>query len=414
MDVTRTRARRSTKFWLLLGLTTALFSCLIVYVFTRQGTVRLDRDRLTISTVTEDRFYEYINLDGRVEPEASYVIDSKVAGNIARIFVESGQKVRRGDTLLLIANADLELEVMQRESQLIEQLNNQDQTRLLLNQNDFNRREQLVEINFQVALQEKQFRRDEELYRSGVIAASDYEPTANRYAYFQQRRQLLAASFRVDSMARSTQLAQITAFKTRLLYNLQQVRAILDRLYVLAPTDGRLSDFSVQGGQAITSGQRLGQVYSLEDPVIVAEVDEFYLDKVSVGQKGILPGRADSLPLVVEKIYPNVTAGRFRVDARIAATVAAPTGFVKGQSLRLRLFFGSARSSTVLANGGFYSSTGGHWVSRLTENGAERTPIRLGRANPNQYEVLDGLIPGDRVIVSAYDDFADYQTISLN
>ncbi|MFK8164437.1 MAG: efflux RND transporter periplasmic adaptor subunit [Lewinella sp.] len=378
------------------------------------ASIRIDGERIRIATVTEDRFYEYINLDGRIAPAATYVIDSKIAGNVERIFVESGQNVRRGDTLLQLSNADLELEVMQRESQLIEQLNNQQQTQLLLNQNDFNRREQLVEIDFQLALQEKQFRRAEELLSGGVIATSDFEPTANRYRYYQRRRTLLAASFRADSLARQVQLKQLSAAENRILNNLEKVRKILDRFYLLAARDGRLSEFSIQSGQAITSGQRLGEIYSLENPRIVAEIDEFYLDKVSVGQPGLLPGRGDSLRLLVDKIYPNVSGGRFRIEAIMEGAQPSSTFFVKGQSARFRLLFGPADSSVLLASGGFFGSTGGRWVYRLNETGAERIPIRLGRSNPNFYEVLDGLRPGDRVIVSAYDDFDQYKTIMLN
>jgi HlyD family secretion protein len=377
-------------------------------------TVRVDTDRIQVATVTEDRFYEYINLDGRIEPAAIYVIDSKIAGNVEQIFVESGQDVRKGDTLLQLSNADLELEVMQRESQLIEQLNNQQQTQLLLNQNDFNRREQLVEIDFQLSLQEKQFRRSEELLAGGVIAVSDFEPTANRYRYYQRRRALLAASFRVDSLARRVQLKQLGASEDRILNNLDKVRRILDRFYLLAARDGRLSEFSIQTGQAVTSGQRLGEIYSLENPRIVAEIDEFYLDKVSVGQSGLLPGRGDSLRLLVDKIYPNVSGGRFRIEAIMEGDQSSSTAFVKGQSARFRLLFGPPDSSVLLASGGFFGSTGGRWVYRLNDTGAERIPIRLGRSNPNFYEVLEGLRPGDRVIVSAYDDFDQYKTIMLN
>ncbi|WP_044101581.1 efflux RND transporter periplasmic adaptor subunit [Neolewinella persica] len=393
---------------------TLLLVVLAWFYWQPAATVRVDAERVRITTVTEDRFYEYINLDGRIEPAVTYVIDSKISGNVERIFVESGENVRQGDTLLQLSNADLELEVMQRESQLIEQLNNQQQTQLLINQNDFNRREQLVEIDFQLALQEKQFRRAEELLAGGVIATSDFEPTANRYRYYQRRRGLLAASFRADSLARQIQLKQLGASENRILNNLEKVRKILDRFYLLAATDGRLSDFTVQTGQAITSGQRLGEIYSLENPRIVAEIDEFYLNKVSVGQRGLLSARGDSLLLLVDKIYPNVNGGRFRIEASMADAQSVSSAFVKGQSVRFRLLFGPEDSSILLANGGFFGSTGGRWVYRLNDKVAERIPVRLGRANPNFYEVLEGLRPGDRVIVSAYDNFDQYQTIMLN
>ena len=413
MDAPIAPPARGKIFWLLLTGGLLLLPLAIGYYLSRPATRRLTTSDLTITTVTQAPFYEYINLDGRIEPASTYVIDSKIAGNVDRLFVASGQEVKRGDTLLRIANADLELDVLQRESQLIEQLNAQRQTRLFLNQNDFTRREQLVEITYQLALQEKQYRRDEELLAGEVIAVSDFEPSANRYRYYQNRKELLTASFRADSIARRNQLAQLDAFEDRILDNLEQVRGILDRLYLLAATDGRLGDFTVRAGQAVTSGQRLGEIYSLEDPLVVAEVDEFYLDKITVGQLGLVSG-TDSLQLRVEKIYPSVSEGRFRIDARLMGAVGEATGFVKGQSVRFKLLFGEESSSVLLASGGFFASTGGYWVYRLEEDGAVRTSVQLGRSNPNYYEVLGGLAPGDRVIVSSYDDFADYETLTLD
>ncbi len=399
--------------FILLALLGILAAAAIGFWLARSPELTVERERLTISTVRADQFYEYINLTGRIEPGETYFIDSKVAGNVERIFVRSGDRVRRGDTLLLISNADLELEVMQRESQLLEQLNAQRQTRLLLDQNDFTRREQLTEISFQLALQEQQFRRDEQLYGQGVIARSSYEPSENRYAYYQRREELLRASFRQDSLRRRDQLRQIDAFESRLLNNLRQVRAILDRLYLTAATDGRLSDFRVQTGQAINSGQRIGEIYSLEEPMIVAEADEFYLERVREGQSGFLIDRGDTLSLTVRRIYPNVENGRFRLDIAPRGSAVRPEEFAKGQSVRLRLLFGRASNSTLLASGNFYGSTGGHWVYRLEDGRALRTPIRLGRVNPDYYEVLEGLQPGDRVITSGYDEFSDFETLKL-
>ncbi|MEO0735084.1 MAG: efflux RND transporter periplasmic adaptor subunit, partial [Bacteroidota bacterium] len=406
-----TPSRRRTTALLASGL--VLLTVVAGYFFSRDATLSVAQRELTITTVSAGVFNEYINLSGRVEPAERYFIDSRVTGTVDRIFAESGQEVKQGDTLLLLANADLELEVMQRESQLIEQLNAQRQTRLLLDQNDFTRREQLLEADYQLALGRKQFRRSEQLLTDSLIAPSEYEPTENRYAYYQGRQRLLRASLRQDSVARRTQLRQIAAFEARLLANLEQVRSILDRLYVLAPTDGQLSDFTVQTGEAIATGQRLGEIYQMQQLRIAAEADEFYLNKITQGQQGFLLSGRDSLALRVEKIYPTVTNGRFRLD--VGAVTEPSQRFTKGQTLRVRLLFGPPEPSTLLASGGFYGSTGGYWVYRLARNDlAVRTPVRLGRSNPDYYEVLEGLRPGDRVITSNYDAYAAYASIKLD
>ncbi len=375
-----------------------------------RSTVRVERGQLTIEKVKEAPFYEYINITGQIEPRDIYYVDSKVAGNVETVFAEPGQAVDVGDTLLQLANADLQLDVLQRESQLIEQLNNQQQTALLLNQNNLRQQEQLTEVEYQLALQRTRYERSRQLRADSVIAQQDYEPVANRYQYLQRRQQLLQRAYQSDSIARQTQLQQMSASEQRIMQNLKAIRAILDRLYVTAAADGQLSDFTVQAGQAVESGERLGQIYSLEHPKIVAEIDEYYLNKVTTGQQGITTVDGDTLMLEVDKIYPTVEEGRFRVEISLEAQTAP---FVRGQSVRAKLLFGSPARRTLLPNGSFYSTTGGSWVYVLLGDKAEKRPIKLGRRNPNYFEVLEGLAAGEQVITSDYENFKNYTTVKI-
>jgi len=378
------------------------------------STVAVDRQRVSITPVVEAPFYEYINVTGRFEPRSTFILDVKVPGIVERILVESGQKVRAGDLLLELANDDLRLEVMQRESQLIEQLNNQRQTALLLNQNNYNQREQLVEVRYQIDLQRKQYERNRQLLADSVISASEYEPIEDRYHYFQQRHSLLRESYRTDSLARIAQLTQINNSEARILDNLEAVKAIIDRLQVTALADGQLSNFDVQPGQALTSGDRLGEIYRMDNPLIVARVDEYYLDKVSIGQAGIAILDGDTLDLRVAKIFPNVEDGRFRVEIGVHPESIQNHSFIKGQSVRVRLFFGEPTERILVSNGNFYNTTGGNWVYLVEGDRAVKTSVEFGRKNPRFYEVLNGLMPGDRVITSGYEAFQDYETIKLS
>ena len=375
-----------------------------------RSTVRVDKSTLTVEQVKEAPFYEYINITGQIEPRDIYYVDSKVAGNVETVFAEPGQTVEIGDTLLQLVNADLQLDVLQRESQLIEQLNNQQQTALLLNQNNLRQQEQLTEVEYQLALQRTRYERSRQLRADSVIAQQDYEPVANRYRYLQRRQELLRRAYQSDSLARQTQLRQMSASEQRIMQNLQAIRAILDRLYVTAAADGQLGDFSVQTGQAVESGERLGQIYSLKHPKIVAEIDEYYLNKVTAGQKGVTTVDGDTLMLEVDKTYPTVEKGRIPIENHLDAQTAP---FVRGQSVRAKLLFGSSARRTLLPNGSFYSTTGGSWVYVLQGDKAEKTAIKLGRRNPNYFEVLEGLTAGDRVITSDYKNFKDYTTVKI-
>ncbi len=415
MDTKRTKKRPWAKWTLgsllLLGLSAAGY---LASTSSYASSITMDRQRVSITQVVEAPFYEYINVTGQFQPRESFMLDVKVPGTVERILVESGDKVQTGDVLLELANDDLRLEVMQRESQLIEQLNNQRQTALLLNQNNYNQREQLVEVRYQIDLQRKQYERNKQLLDDSVIAVSDYEPIEDRYHYFQQRHKLLRESYRTDSLARVAQLSQIDDSETRILENLEAVRAIIDRLRVTAQADGQLSNFDVQPGQALASGDRLGEIYQMNNPLIVARIDEFYLDKVSIGQPGIAILDRDTLDLRVEKIFPNVEEGRFRVEISLQPGLQTGHSFIKGQSVRVRLFFGEPTERILVTNGNFYNTTGGHWVYRVEGDQAVKTSVELGRKNPRFYEVLSGLVPGDQVITSGYEAFQDYDIIKLN
>jgi len=415
MDKKRTKKANYRRLagWII-GLAVVLGSGYVALQQAYTSTTAVAKNRLTISAVERSPFYEYINVTGTVAPRTTYFIDSKVAGTVEEVLVEAGEQVRPGDTLLHLANADLQLEVMQRESQLIEQLNNQRQTALLLNQNNFNQRAQLVEIGYQIGLQQKQYQRNQQLLADSVISQSDYEPIADRYHYLLQRQKLLEQSYRSDSLARVIQLQQINDSEARILDNLRAVRRILDRLHITTLATGQLSDFSVQTGQAVSSGERIGEVYSMTNPQVTAQIDEYYLDKVSVGQNGIALFKGDTLQLRVEKIFPTVEEGRFRVEMGFADPAADSVELIKGQSFRVRLFFGEPTETVLLANGNFYSSTGGHWVYLVQGEQAVKRYVELGRKNPRYYEVLDGLLPGDRVITSTYDNFKNYETIKFN
>lgn len=378
------------------------------------SSVQVDRQRVSITPVVEAPFYEYISVTGQFEPRSIFRLDVKVPGIVEDIRAESGETVRKGDVLLTLANGDLQLEVMQRESQLIEQLNNQRQTALLLNQNNYNQREQLVEVRYQIDLQRKQYERNKKLLADSVISVSEFEPIEDRYRYFQSRQKLLRESYRTDSLARTAQLGQINKSEIRILENLDAVRAILDRLQVVALADGQLSNFAVQTGQALATGDRLGEIYRMDNPLIVAQVDEYYLDKVSIGQPGMAVIDGDTLDLRVEKIYPNVEEGRFRVEIGLPSDSIVAHSFIKGQSIRVRLFFGEPTERILVSNGNFYNTTGGHWVYLVEGDQAVKTSVELGRKNPRFYEVLSGLLPGDRVITSGYETFQDYETIKFN
>ncbi|MEM8583701.1 MAG: efflux RND transporter periplasmic adaptor subunit, partial [Bacteroidota bacterium] len=326
----------------------SVFAILWLAASSQSRTLAIERDQVQLGTIVSDQFFEYISLNAAVEPAVSQLLDSRAAGTVDRIFKEDGAVVEQGDTLLKLSNPELELEVMQREGQLIEQLNAQRQTLLLINQNDFALREQIIEVDYQLKLEQQQFERATRLLADELIAPADYEPTAAQYEYYNTRKSMLSRAFRQDSLDRNRQLIQIRETEERLLSNLQAVGQILDRLYVIAPISGRLSNFDIQVGQSISNGDRIGEVYQLNQGQLEAEVDEFYLDKIELGQTGSALFKGDSLSVEVTKIYPSVSGGRFRVRLEIVDSEQEVITLVRGQSVRVLLYFGSSARSLLL------------------------------------------------------------------
>lgn len=376
------------------------------------STTTVKRDQLIIAQVSSQPFQSSTSFSGEIQPEKVFLLDAQESGTVGGIKVEAGASVTTGDTLLILENSDLELEVLQRESQLMEQLNNQRQTRLLINQNDLNQREQLEEIRYQIDIQKPRYLRNKKLFDKGVIAKQEYEEISKTYFYYLNRLDLFKQAYTTDSLARSIELSQIGLSERRILQNLDGVKAILDKLVITAPASGRISDFEIQQGQSIASGDRLGEIYSMTDPIITAPVDELYLDDIDIGMNGSTSLGERDFRVSVIKIFPSIEEGNFTIYLKPENSLSfEPT---RGQSVRIQLFMDKNSKSLVVPRGEFFNTTGGQWIYRINGDKAERTEISLGKRNDKFYEVKDGLIAGDLVIVSSYDGFKEFEVIQLS
>ena len=401
---------------ILLGSLLLLVAAVAIYGFTALdfgSTITVKKETIKVAEVQRGMFRSYINLTGFVEPAQTFFLDANERGIVRAVPARSGDRVKKGDTLLLLNNSDLQLEVMQREAQLLEQFNNQRQTRLLLKQNNLEQQERIAEISYQLDRLKPQFQRAQQLFRDSVIPEAEYEPVASEYRYNLKRREILRKAYRTDSAARQMQLTQIDRSQQRIARNLEAVQGIMDRLCIKAPLSGKLANFTIQKGEAVETGQRLGQIYNLSSKIIRAQVDELYLNKINRGIKGSVKIDGRKRTIEVVKVYPSIEEGQFRIDCRFQDSSLQDGQLRKGQSLRLELYLGKEQPSVLLPNGNFYNQTGGNWIYRLRNEQAERTPIKLGRRNPDYFEVTDGLEPGDRVIISSYAPFGEYEKLNL-
>ncbi|PSL07707.1 efflux RND transporter periplasmic adaptor subunit [Cecembia rubra] len=378
-----------------------------------RSSMNVNMERITIATVKEGEFTDYIPVSGTIEPGEVFYLDALEGGNIQQIVRESGAIVNRGDTILLLSNSKLQLEVMERESGLYFQINNLRQVRLQLDQNDLNQQAQLAEIDYQISLLRPQYERFRELHNKKLVSDREFEEVREQYEYNVKRRKLTYEAYRNDSMSRAIQKKQLQDSERRMNQSLNGVGHILDNLAVRAPISGQLSTEQIEVGQSITPGQRFGQIDILDKFKIRVQIDELYLPRVYTGLKGSFNFSGGSYEVEIFKIYPNVTSGRFEVD--MAFTDDVPNGIRRGQTVRIRLELGESQQAVLLPTGGFYKDTGGNWVFVVDQQSgkAEKRNIRLGRKNPEYYEVIEGLKPGDKVIVSGYENFGKNEVLNL-
>ena len=380
----------------------------------RRPKLKVEKEKITISSVKRGVFQDYIPQTGTVEPSEIFYLDAIEGGSIKQVHQESGAMLRKGDVIVELSNLNRELDVMGREASLNESINRIRQTRLGLQQNDLQQQQTLALIENELEKLKPQYDRQKTLYEKKLISLQEYERTKADYDYNYKRQQITYKSYKNDSMSRVTQLTQLNDSERRMIESLEGVGRILDNLIIRSPIDGQLSTTQLFEGQNINPGQRLGQVDKVGSYKVKVPIDELYLPRISTGLKATAPYAGKQYELVITYIYPNITNGRFEVDMKF--TGAVPEGIRRGGSLRLRIELGQSSEEMLLPVGGFYKDTGGNWVFVVSADGAkaERRNIRLGRKNTEYFEILEGLEIGDQIITSSYDNFGDNEVLVLN
>lgn len=393
-----------------------IFIGVVIYVFLfkfSKSTLNVKKERITISTVTEGPFQEFIPIIGNVLPIDTVFIDADEGGRVENIFVRAGTIVEKGDPILELANTDLLLTIMWREAELFQQTDNLRRTRLSLEQYRLQLNQEIAQIDNLLLQQQRTYERYKELRKDSLISEHEYELAKDQYEYLVKRKELTVESQRNEMKFRTTQIDALVAQLKRMESNLEVAKEKLGNLTIRARVNGHLTSLDVELGQSKAPGQRLGQIDVLSGFRVRASIDQHYITRVEVGRTGQFPYADHSYKLVIKKIYPEVRDGRFDVDMEF--TEKEPEGIRRGLTLHIRLELGDISEALLLAKGGFYSSTGGNWVYVLndSESIATKRSIRLNRQNTEVYEVLSGLSPGEKVITSSYESFGKMERLVL-
>jgi HlyD family secretion protein len=381
----------------------------------RRSKLKVPKDKITIAEVKRGQFKEYIPQTGTVEPGHTAYLDAVESGTVKRVVAESGAIVKAGDIILELSNLNREIQVLSQEATLSESINRNRETRLQITKNELDQRSQMALIENNLAILGPQFIRQKQLFEKKLISKQEFEKTEADYKYNLERQKFTYENYRMDSMDRGRQLANIALLEDRMSRNLEGVGKILDNLVIRAPIDGQLQRPQLDPGQAINPGQRMGWIDVLDNYKVKVPIDELYLPRISPGLRATTTFNNKDYELEIKYVYPGVTNGRFDVDMNFIGPT--PPGIRRGLSLRLRIELGQPSEELLLPVGGFYKDTGGNWVFVLTPDGnsAEKRDIKLGRKMGSEYfEVLEGLQPGDKVITSSYENFGTNEVLLLD
>ncbi|HMQ76647.1 MAG TPA: efflux RND transporter periplasmic adaptor subunit [Flavobacteriales bacterium] len=368
--------------------------------------VRVETARVTIGVVERGLFKEFIPVTGTVQPIQTVFLDALEGGTVKHRFVEDGTHVKAGDPIIELSNPQLHMDAINREAQLLDQQNNLRNTRLAMDQQTTRLRDELLNLDKELKRLERDQRVNDRLLRDSLLAQNTYMADRENLEYMRAKRMLLAANVRSDSLFRLSQMGSISSNLELIQQNLHFLRENLQNLVITAPIDGQLSGLNVELGQTRQRGERIAQIDVLERFKVRARIPEHYVSRVVIGLQGTFIHAGSEHTIEVFKVYPEVSNGEFDVDLRF--TGATPADIRRGQTFQVRLQLSEDMEAVMLPRGPFFQDTGGQWVFVVDAEGrATRRELKLGRQNPDMYEVIEGLRPGDRVVTSRYSAFND-------
>ena len=370
--------------------------------------------RLTISTVSQGRFDDFLPLRAQVQPSQTVYLDAVEGGRVERVLVEDGAMVTQGQLLAELSNSDLQLNVLARQTEVTQQINSMRSQELALNQTRLANERARIEADLATQTARRNYEIQRPLAERGFVSGRTFADSRDTYEANRRRSEVLRRQQSEDERLQSSQLAQLRSSAAALNQSLEIARRSLDSMNLRAPVSGQLTAFDIQIGQSLQRGQRLGQIDSAGRNKLRAQVDEFYLSRVSEGLTANAEVNGRTYRMRVSKIYPQVRNGSFEIDLQFVG--AEPRDLQRGQTVQLRMTLGASSQARLVPNGAFYNDTGGSWIFVVSADGrtAVRRQVRLGRRNADFIEVLEGLEPGERVITSPYTGFQERDRLSLS
>lgn len=396
--------KKSVKWWAL----GAFVILVVVLLLTgRRSVLRVDGSTILTGTARQGEFNDYIRVSGQVQPMTTVQLSPTEGGNVKRIVVEEGSHVNEGDVIVVLGNENLDMQILNSEAELAEKENILRNTMISMEQQKLSVRQEKLSLQIEVRRARRAYEQNKALYEEKLIAKEEYLKASEDYELAKDKLELVTDRERQDSLYRSVQIAQMHESLENMRLNMNMIRRRKENLSVKAPISGELGLLDVELGQSVAAGAKIGQINNLDSYKIEAQIDEHYIDRVAPGLEATFERQSEKYSSVIRKVYPEVRDGKFKADFRFEGQ--QPENIRTGQTYYLNLQLGQSAEAILIPRGSFYQNTGGKWVYVLNADGTKATKhsVRIGRQNPQYYEVLEGLAPSDKVIISSYDSFGD-------
>ena len=393
----------------------AVFTGLVLWLVFRDNspTLRINADTVTATDVIRGEFNDYIRISGQVQPMVTIQISPLEGGVVKEIIREEGSSVRKGDPILRLSNDNLDLQILNSEAELAEKENILRNTMIQMEQQKLSVKQERLQLEMEVRRRERNWRQQKALYDEKLIAREIWLQAEEDYRLAEDRLDLVRERELQDSLYRSVEIEQMEESLENMRQNMQMIRKRKENLTIKAPINGELGLLDAVLGQSIASGTRIGQINDLSSYKIEAQIDEYYIDRVMPGLEALFERQADEFRAIIRKVYPEVREGRFKADFRFSGQ--QPDNIRTGQTYYMNLQLGQPEEAVMIPRGTFYQHTGGRWIYVMSPEGdkAVKREIRIGRQNPQYYEIEEGLQPGETVLVSGYESLRDTDILIL-
>ena len=390
-----------------------LFAIFMTWLLLRsnESILRIDGDTIAVYEAKAGEFNDYIRISGQVQPMMTIQITPRESGIVEEILIEEGTQVKEGDVIIRMSNDDLDLEILNSEANLAEKENALRNTMIQMEQEKIQLSLNILELQTEVKRKGRTLESQKRLLDDGLIGKEEYTRSEEDYLLFCKKLEVTLARAAQDSLYRSVQIKQMEESLQNMKLNMERIRKRKDNLAVKAPINGELGLLEAALGESISSGRKIGQINDLHSYKIEALIDEHYIDRICAGLTATFERQNETYDAVIRKVYPEVRDGKFKADFRFSGE--QPANIRTGQTYYLNLQLSHPESAVLIPRGTFYQKTGGKWIYVVDPEGGKATKreIRIGRQNPQFYEVLEGLSDGEKVITSGYDNFGDNEVL---